>query len=461
MTNIIVIESNRCDQERLRSLLTNSDRQVAVCQEGLEALQIINDSGKQIDLVIVLWELLGAPTGAELLAHVRRARSSVPVIVTSGLFDLTRVAAAKQLGARDFLLKPLDRKRLLSAVESALTDEEDAPLVEALGKRIIGKSAPMLAIFRSLAKVIARPTENVLLCGKSGTGKELLAAAIHGLGQTPVGPWVAVNLGEIPTTLSESHFFGHEAGAFTDAKRQRIGYFEESEGGVLFLDEIGDLQLPLQVKLLRVIQERTFRRLGGGKDLKFTGRLVCATNRDLVADVREGQFREDLYYRIAAHEIRVPSLCERGDDLWLLTDHFLRKYGGERNIRLTREARELLSRYAFPGNVRELEDIIKSAVIQSSGSELSLYCFPVDSMKERQVRQPSLTGLDEIEWPVQLFTKSQKDAMTEIENAFDRKYLPRKLEEAKHNIELATEKAGWKDDKTFRDKWKQAGMGSP
>lgn len=267
------------------------------------------------------------------------------------------------------MLKPLDRELLVAAVESALTTEQDSPLVEALGKRIIGKSPPLLATFRSLAKVIAEPKASALLCGKSGTGKELLAAAIHDLGESADGPLVAVNMGEIPASLAESHLFGHEAGAFTDAKRQRISYFEESAGGVLFLDEIGDLQLTLLVKLRRVIQERTFRRLSGGKDLRFTGRLVCATNRDLVADVKGKQFREDLYYRIAAHEIRVPSLSERGDGLWLLTDHFLRKYGGGRSIHLSRESRELLSQYAFPGNVRELEDLIKSAVVQSSGCD--------------------------------------------------------------------------------------------
>lgn len=459
MTRILVIDDSDRAEEHYRALLAAEDWQLLIFAEGAEALKRAGDATPPIDLAIVLWELGGEVKGGELLIRLRRAQPQLPVIVVSGSLDWSRASTARQLGATDFLLKPFEKRRLHEAVQAAMAAEANSPLVNELSRRIIGHSPGLLAVLKNLAKVIVQGAESVLLVGASGTGKELLAKAFHELGEAAGGPWVPVNVAAIAPTLLETHLFGHEPGAFTDAKKLQVGCFEESGGGVLFLDEIGELDRTLQTKLLRVIQERTFRRVGGTKDLDFTGRLVCATNRNLVADVKGQRFREDLYYRIATHEIRVPSLRERGPDLWRLMDHFLAKHAKDRKVRLARETKELLGKYSFPGNVRELEDILRHALFECRGEEVLPYHLPVKVMEERQV-QPTVAGdLENLPWPERLFAQPHREALEEIENAFNRRYLPRILAEANHKIKRAAEAAGWKDDRTLREKLKKCGLG--
>jgi DNA-binding NtrC family response regulator len=456
MTRVLIVDNNPRDHERYRSFL-GSEFELQICADGVEILRNMSPSEGRPDLAVILWELPGEPNGSGLLTYLHGSFPDLPVLVVSGLLDLARAARARALGAVDFLLKPLDRDRLQAAVRSAVETRASSPLLASLQSRIVGTSRSLIAALNDLTQVIPVPGEMILLVGENGTGKELLARATHELGPHRAGPWVAVNIAGVPPSLLESTLFGHEAGAFTDARQRRAGFFEESRGGTLFLDEIGELDLPLQSKLLRVLQERTFRRIGGTEDLTFTGRVVFATNRRLIDDVRAGRFREDLYHRIAGHEIRIPPLREREDDLWLLVESILKSLASSRRIRLARETKAILAQYPFPGNVRELSNILRSSLLSCTGGEILLYHLPVNLMQEREVPRGPAAETTELKWPARLLELHQKDALDEIENDFDRSYLPRRLDQARGNVTQAARSAGL-DPKTFRRKWAQAGL---
>lgn len=458
MSRILIVDSNPRDMKRYQAFLSEAGHEVVLCQEGEEAAGAVGGQGGPFDLAVVLWELAGEPAGTELVTGLRRGQPDLPVIFVSESLDLTRAATAKKIGAQDFLIKPLERERFLAALDGAMRPKETSSLLEELQETIKGRSAALLKALEALARVISESENNVLLVGESGTGKELFAKAVHDVGGRAANPWVPVNVAAIPTTLLESQLFGHEKGAFTDARERHRGCFEEVGEGVLFLDEIGELRASLQAKLLRVIECKPFRRVGGSEDISFRGRLVCATNRDLIRDVSAGRFREALYYRIATHEIRIPPLRERGDDLWLLAREILDQRADGRRVRLARESRAILSEYPFPGNVRELEDILQHALLECSGEDILPYHLPLESMKERDAGWAAPGNLGTVEWPEHLFRMKQPEAMREIERAFNRQYLPRGLQEAGGNVSKATKKAGWKDDKTFRTKWRRAGL---
>jgi len=457
MINLLVVDNNPRDHERYRALLAGESYRVLCCAEGGEALRVACDKDPPLSGAVILWELPGQPGGAELLTYLRREHSHLPLIVVSELLDLSRAAAARALGACDFLLKPLDRERFRVAVRRALSGRPGPPLFGKLKARLVGESPQFEEMLEALATVIPHQAETVLLIGENGTGKELLARAVHDL-SAPLGSrWVAVNVASIPANLIEAALFGHEAGAFTDARNRRIGLLEESGGGTLFLDEIGELQLPVQSTLLRAIQERRYRRVGGSEDLDFQARLVLATNRNLIAEATAGLFRKDLYFRIARNEVRVPPLRQRGEDLWLLVEHFLEKHGGGPNIRLARETRDLLVGYPFPGNVRELEDLIKQALLRCTSGVILPFDLPVAIMEERQAPSADAPEPEGYRWPERLWQLPQKKAVHEIEQAFNREYLQLKLREAGGKKERAAELAGL-DPKTFRAKLKDAGL---
>src|SRR6266849_3608782 len=243
---------------------------------------------------------------------------------------------------------------------------------------MVGRSAAMQGVFELVDKVAAGRT-TVLITGESGVGKELVARAVHAKSPRAQQPFIPVNCGAIPEGLIERELFGHVKGAFTGAQSDKAGLFQTAEGGTLFLDEIAELPTPLQVKLLRAIQDRRIRQVGGTEDVEVDVRIVAATNRDLPAEVRAGRFREDLYYRLNVVQIRVPPLRDRREDILLLADHFLRRFGAEHRrpeLRLSREARRRLDEYGFPGNVRELENLIERAVALSDGDEVTLDALP-------------------------------------------------------------------------------------
>ncbi len=478
MAKVFIIDNSIRDTDRACKLLGKDGTEVEVCHTGDAAEQILAARGNEFAVVLILWELPGIPTAFDLLSYCQLHWPELPVVVLSGELDVSLAARAHVLGAKDFLEKPLDSERLRSCLQELLAERSpESPLLRQLQERLLGESLAWTATLREVVRVIPHSDSRVLLVGESGTGKELLAQAIHQCGPRSKKPWVAVNVGEIPATLIESALFGHERGSFTGATDRRIGYLEESGEGTLFLDEIGDLALELQVKLLRVIQEKKFRRIGGKDDLSFNGRLLAATNRDLAEAVNKGEFRRDLYHRLAEVTIPLPPVRERKGDVDLLLRHFLELNStAERPLRLARETLTILRGYPFHGNVRELENLIKAAVIACEGDVILPRHLPLKSMNtflnssvETSI-QPvaeSIAGLDgerdalhrELmqSLPERWLELPYKDVVQFVVQAFDRHYLPQKLARRRHNITQAAKDAGV-DVKTFRKRWKDAGL---
>jgi DNA-binding NtrC family response regulator len=334
----------------------------------------------EADLVLTDLRLPGMD-GMELLAHIRRQNAHTPVIVMTAFGTVENAVAAMKAGAVDFLLKPFSLDHLSAVVEKALEvralRDENRQLREELGRRydfrnIIGHSPRMQEIFATVARV-APTRATVLLCGESGVGKDLIARAIHYHSPRRDRPFVKINCTAIPETLLESELFGYEKGAFTGAATNKPGKFEQADSGTVFLDEIGDVPPSIQVKLLRVLQERELERLGSNKTRQIDVRVVAATNADLRAALEQGRFREDLYYRLNVVPINIPALRERKEDIPYLAAHFADKFGREvrgQACRLKPEAVEKLLAYSWPGNVRELENVIERSIVLSQSEEL-------------------------------------------------------------------------------------------
>jgi two-component system response regulator PilR (NtrC family) len=291
---------------------------------------------------------------------------------------------AMKHGAYDYIIKPFKNEEIRivikNALERKLLRQENIQLKKELEKRysfagLIGKSKPMQAVYTLIEKV-AFSRVNILVTGESGTGKELVARAIHYQGERKSKPFVPINCGAIPENLIESELFGHEKGSFTGAIRQKDGLIETAGGGTLFLDEIGELPAIMQVKLLRVLQEREIRRVGGTQNIPIDIRLIAATNKDLEQEVAEGRFREDLYYRLNVIPVHIPPLRERREDIPLLIEHFIAKVAGAVQMSVSDGAMRRLLDYAWPGNVRELENIIERCMVLGGGDELDESCLP-------------------------------------------------------------------------------------
>jgi DNA-binding NtrC family response regulator len=310
--------------------------------------------------------------GLAVLREAQRLQPRARVILMTAFASLETAIAALRQGAYDYLSKPFKMAEVTVAVRRALEDQrlrdENRRLREEVGRQyavtnLLGRSRVMQAVFEQIAAV-AGSDATVLLMGESGTGKELAARAIHWNSARRARPFVAVNCAAIPDTLLESELFGHEKGAFTGAERKRRGLFAEANGGTLFLDEIADMSLALQAKLLRVLQDKTVRPVGGNEETRLDVRVISATNRDVVSRVRDGTFREDLYYRLTVIPIRLPSLRERADDIPLLAQHFLQRAAsalGKPSLRFSEEALDWLVKQPWPGNVRQLENVVERA----------------------------------------------------------------------------------------------------
>jgi two-component system, NtrC family, nitrogen regulation response regulator NtrX len=317
--------------------------------------------------------------GLLVLERLLAMRPSLPTIMMSGHATIDTAVRATQLGARDFLEKPIARDRLLLAVRNALEHRAVVAELEELQAEtgryeMVGRGAAMSRLYALLAR--AAPSEGrVLITGENGTGKELVARALHRHSRRSGGPFVRVNCAAVPTELIESELFGHERGAFTGATAVRRGKFELADGGTLFLDEVGDMPQAMQAKLLRVLQENEFERVGGSETLHADVRVLAATNKDLEAEIQAGRFREDLYYRLAVVQLHAPALRERREDLPELISTFLVeacRRNGRRPLRLAPDAVALLAAHAFPGNVRELRNLVERLAILCDGPEVSL-----------------------------------------------------------------------------------------
>jgi DNA-binding NtrC family response regulator len=368
-THILVVDNDPEMVSVLKREFGNEGWTVVEATSGTEALAALNRD----DIDVVLTDLV--MTGVDGLALLREAQRRDPaprVILMTAYGTLETAIQAIRAGAYDYLTKPFKLPEATLAVTRALDDRrlraENRRLREEITQRfafdnILGRSKAMQAVFEQI-RAISGSDASVLLVGESGTGKELVARAIHHNSRRKDGPFVAVNCAAIPETLLESELFGHERGAFTGADRKRRGLLIEAEGGTLLLDEIGDLSPALQAKLLRVLQERTVRAVGGNEEIHVDFRLISATHQDLPALIRTGNFREDLYYRLAVLPLYLPSLRERGEDIVLLADHFLRRAAASLDKALEgfdQDARTWLVQHRWPGNVRELENVVERA----------------------------------------------------------------------------------------------------
>ena len=394
---VLIIDDEAAIRESLATLLELEGYEVESAASGEEGLARIGD--RSFDLVL-LDLALPDRNGIDLLAELRALDPQLSVIMITAYGTVENAVKAMQAGAANFVQKPWDNEKLLADVRAAVArhraEEENIQLKRALKQRynfenIVGKSEPMLKIFDLVAQV-APSRSTVLLQGESGTGKELIAKAIHLNSPRRDRPFVPVNTGSMPPDLLESTLFGHVKGAFTSAIASKKGLFEIADRGTLFLDEIGTMSTDTQSKILRVLQDRKFMHLGGVHEIQVDVRIIAATNSDLKQLVREGKFREDLFYRLNVITVDLPPLRQRKEDIPILVEFFLNKYS-EENERaprhLTAEALRPLLTYSWPGNVRELENVIERAVVLSSGSEIGPELLP-DQIAGRGTRFPLL-----------------------------------------------------------------------
>jgi len=364
--------------------------------------------------------------GIELLKQLRAQDRDVPVIFVTAFGEVATAVAAMRAGADDYLTKPLEIDELILAIERAMerralrseTEDLRRQLRERDGSGLqgmLGGSAPMQSVYQT-AQQVAGSRATVLITGESGTGKGELARAIHALSPRAKAPFVTLHCAALAESMLETELFGHEKGSFTGADRRRIGRFEQAQGGTVFLDEIGEISPALQVKLLRVLQERAFERVGSGETIKVDVRLIAATNRDLAQAVREGKFREDLYYRLNVVHVEMPPLRLRGRDSLLLAEHFLKRFVEENHARIkgfTERARHKLLQHRWPGNVRELENAIERAVILCKGNMIDVNDLPFEGAPDVQsgVRIPGST-MAEVERHVILATLDAVEGST-------------------------------------------------
>jgi two-component system response regulator AtoC len=371
------------DEPSMRRLLEISLRQAGylpvVAENGQEALTILRTDN--IDLVV---SDLHMPVmdGLKLLEALRAESIETPVIIVTAQGEITSAVQAMKLGASDYILRPFDLETLEIAIHRALSvtrlkieNQFLRDEAEQIGKNLIGESPAIRKVHQAISQVAAEKA-TVLIAGETGTGKELVARAIHQQSPRKNALFVAVNCAAIPSEMLESELFGHERGAFTGAVKERIGKFELADGGTLFLDEVTEMPIALQAKLLRALQEGTIERLGSNRQLNVDIRVVAATNRDPMQAIKEGKLREDLYYRLNVFRIDLPPLRDRLSDIKMLAAHFLKK----RNVSIDERATQLLENYAWPGNIRELENVLERAAIVCGGKTINPQNLPADML---------------------------------------------------------------------------------
>ena len=424
------------DEEGVRAsfrVLLEDECTVLEAEDGEQALEVLRRH--EVDVVMLDQRMPGEP-GIDVLSRIKALDPSVVVVLATAVREVRTAVEAIKRGAYDYITKPFDVEDIELLVRRALDkralEREVLYLRSTLPRGVdamIGRNVEMARIYQLIAQ-IAPTSATVLVTGESGTGKELVARAIHAQSPRARRPFVAVNVAALPDALVESELFGHEKGAFTGALAQKPGRFELAHGGTLFLDEIGSLRLDLQTKLLRALQQREIERLGGGRTVRVDVRVVAATNVNLRQAVRERRFREDLYYRLNVVPIAVPPLRERRDDIPLLVDHFLAKYAREfnRDVRgVSAGALEVLARYDWPGNVREMENIIQRSVVLAGGPVLQLQDLPLDlALPETGARLGEDTGLP----------------LREAREQFERQYVLRVLERVGWNQSRAARVLG-------------------
>jgi DNA-binding NtrC family response regulator len=404
MPNILVVDDKDTMRNMLFETLSEEGYRVDAASDGQKAIDLVHN--KSYDLVLTDLKMPDID-GLKVLSEVKEVDSETSVIVMTAYGTIEDAVSAMKIGAYDFITKPFDTEHLCVLVNRALENRrlvaENFLLRQELLadhglENIVGKNEKMLELGQMVQKV-ARSDASVLLQGESGTGKELFARAIHNLSERKDGPYITINCAAIPAELLENELFGSEKGAFTGAHARKMGKFEIANSGTIFLDEIGDMDIALQAKLLRVLQQKNFERLGGTKTVDVDVRVIAATNMDLPELIRQKRFREDLYYRLSVFPLSIPPLRERQDDVPLLVETFVEKYCREMKKpmkSLTREAMALLEKYHWPGNVRELENTIERSVILAEGKKITPEHLAVRLRRTDEIQLREGAGLKEI-----------------------------------------------------------------
>jgi two-component system response regulator AtoC len=439
-TRILVVEDNDLARKQLQQLLqANPQLEVEAVGDGKRALAALE--AQAYSLVVTDLRLPGID-GLELIRAIQQRRLPVTVIVMTAFGSIDDAVQAIRLGAYDFLTKPIDIENLRLVIERALRErslqDEVAYLrnqlqTEYAFHNVLSKNPRMHGIFE-LINNIGHTNTTVLIEGETGTGKEQVARAIHEASANRTGPLVPVNCAALPETLLESELFGHEKGAFTSAVGQRKGRFEIANLGTIFLDEVGDVPAPMQAKLLRVLQERRFERVGGTESIEVDVRIIAATNRSLLRLVKQGKFREDLYYRLNVVRIDLPPLRERTEDIPLLATHFTQKYTpkGEVPKQISPAAMQLLVNYRWPGNIRELENVIERACVTTRDSLIDVVNLPSELTNPAAAKVPFHVSLD----------RPLPDLLRDATTSIEQQYLRRALKKARGNVVRAAKICG-------------------
>jgi nitrogen regulation protein NR(I) len=451
MDKLLLIDDEADVQYSFRRILDGQPIELTTAGSGEEGLKII----PRLKPDLVMMDIrMGGMNGLETLRRIRQFDSKVPVIMMTAYGTTQTAIEAMKLGAYDYLLKPFDvpkLKDLIAAALKAARDMKQVVSVQSLLQNedydigIIGRSEPMQNVFKLIGQ-LASSDATALITGESGTGKELVARAIYHHSQRSDKTFLAINCAAIPENLLESELFGHEKGAFTGASVQRIGKFEQCNGGTIFLDEIGDMSLPTQTKILRVLQSGSFERVGGNQPIKVDVRVVAATNKNLERAVSTKEFREDLFYRLNVVRIHMAPLRERQDDVPLLVDYFLKKNSRGKKIAISAEGLDLLARHQWPGNVRELENVIQRAIVvaksdvvlpadlppeirspRSGAAKSELPAVPV-AKAELVSENPEIQCLSKM-----LFQWARKDNKSKLLPAVERELVINALQETRGN----------------------------
>jgi len=452
MNGLLIVDDEAAIRHAFRKAFHAPDFAV---QEAVNIQDALKALGQARPDVIVLDLNLPDAAGLDGFDRLKQRDARVPIILITGHGTTDLAIEAIKRGAYDYLLKPVEYSRLQDVVSRAcassrlmtvpaLLSESNEVNDKMVGDALIGRCPSMQEVYKAIGRV-ASTDETVLILGESGTGKELIARAIYQHSQRKDKPFVAINCGAIPDSLIESELFGHEKGAFTGAERRRIGKFEQCTGGTLLLDEIGEMKVSAQVKLLRVLQERCFERVGGTDTIHVDVRVIAATNADLDRRMGAGQFRSDLYYRLNVFSIRVPPLRDRGDDLDLLTDYCIQRFAQEikREVPIIPfETRLVLRKYHWPGNVRELQSVLKQAVLQMSGTVLLPEFLPALIGVPTFEEATSVSSFDWNRFIAERLESGSRDIYDECQTVMERQLLPRVLQHTGGNQLRAAELLG-------------------
>lgn len=457
LQRLLVVEDNEDTRTSLKELLELSlHLTVDSAEDGQQALKMLE---AQPYSVMITDLRMPKMSGMKLIEEVLNRKLPVTSIVTTGHGSIQDAVQAMRMGAYDFLTKPADPQHLVLLVKRALEEralrDEVVALREQLQnkhsfKNVLSKSPKMMEIFDLIGHISSTAT-TVLIQGETGTGKEQLARAVHDASaQYRSGPFIAINCAAIPETLLESELFGHEKGSFTGASTQRKGRFEMANGGTLFLDEVGDIPSVMQIKLLRVLQERKFERIGGSETIESDFRLIAATNQPLAKLVSQNKFREDLYYRLNVVQIELPPLRDRPEDITLLTTHFTQKYArpGHPPAQLTAEAMDLLLNFTWPGNIRQLENAIERACITASDGIITPKQLPLES-RTGSSSSGSKMSVD--------ISRPLPDQLSEVTSAFEKRYLRKMMKKTRGHVGRCAKLSGL-SRRSITDKISQYGI---